>query len=102
MAESPIVCTLSPEALNARKQQLLARVAAVSKQTVKIESGYRFEFVAARDTLSLIAHMIDAERQCCQFLRFNLIVEPNSGPISLELTGPSGTQQFLDALLEPA
>jgi hypothetical protein len=59
-------------------------------------------FDANRETLSLIAQMIEAERRCCQFLRFHLTVEPSCGPISLELTGPPGTQAFLDALLEPA
>src|SRR5437588_11948544 len=100
MAESPIVCTLGPAALKARKAGLLARVAGLSKQTVKIGAGYRFEFTSDRETLSLIAQMIEAERECCRFLRFDLTVEPDSGPISLELTGPPGTEEFLDALLE--
>src|SRR2546423_14938547 len=102
MTDSPIVCTLGPEALKARRQGLLARVAALSKHTTKIAAGYRFEFTPERETLSLLAQMIDGERQCCRFLRFDLTVEPNSGPISLELTGPPGTREFLDALLESA
>jgi hypothetical protein len=102
MTELPIVCTLSPEALNARKQGLLARVAALSKRAIAIGGGRRFEFDANQETLSLIAQMIDAERQCCRFLRFDLTVEPNCGPISLELTGPPGTEEFLSALLDPA
>ena len=100
MTEPPIVCTLGPEALKARKAGLLARVAGLSNHTVKIGGGYRFEFTPDRETLSLIAEMIDAERQCCRFLRFDLIVEPDFGPLSVEVTGPSGTQEFLDTLLE--
>jgi hypothetical protein len=42
MTELPIGCTLSPEALETRKQGLPARVAALSKHTVTIGSGYRF------------------------------------------------------------
>ena len=34
-------------------------------------------------------------------LRFQITVEPDGGPIWLELTGPSGTREFLDALLTP-
>jgi hypothetical protein len=100
MTDSPIVCTLAPEALKARKQGLLARVAGLSKNTARIGAGYRFEFTAEGETLSLIAEMINAERQCCRFLRFDLTVEPEFGPISLEVTGPPGTHDFLDALLE--
>ena len=45
--------------------------------------------------------MLDAERQCCRFLRFRLTVEPNLGPIVLELSGPPGTEEFLASLLDP-
>ncbi len=38
MADLPIRCTLGPEALKARKAELLTSVARLSKQTVKIES----------------------------------------------------------------
>jgi len=101
MSDLPIVCTLGPDALKARKQGLLARVAAISIDTRKIGTGHRFEFASAPETLSLIADMIEAERHCCRFLRFALTVEPNGGPISLEVTGPPGTEAFLSALLEP-
>jgi hypothetical protein len=99
MTESPIVCTLGPDALKARKVGLLARVARLSTSTARIEAGYRFEFTADTETLSLIADMIDAERRCCRFLRFDLRVERDGGPVSLEITGPPGTQEFVDALL---
>ena len=44
--------------------------------------------------------MIDAERQWCTFLRFALNVESNLGMIALELSGPEGTREFLQALFE--
>jgi hypothetical protein len=50
--------------------------------------------------------VIDAERQCCRFLRFQLTVEPDLGPMWLEVAGPPGTADFLTDLLgkgvEPA
>jgi hypothetical protein len=42
--------------------------------------------------------MIQAERKCCQFLQFHLTVSAAGGPIALELTGPAGTREFLDAM----
>jgi hypothetical protein len=48
----------------------------------------------------MIARTIDAERQCCRFLHFGVTVEPDGGPITLELSGPSGTREFLSALLD--
>ena len=52
------------------------------------------------DILATIAQTIDAERQCCRFLRFSITVEPDGGPITLELTGPPGTREFLSAFLD--
>jgi hypothetical protein len=102
MADLPIMCTLSPSALAIRKEGLLARVAAHCTQRIQIETGYRFEFDPNEETLLLIAGAIDAERQCCRFLRFDLRVPPGGEQMSLEVTGPSGTREFLDALFEPA
>jgi hypothetical protein len=102
MTDLPIMCTLSPDALKARKDGLLARVAAMSIRTTKLAEGYRLEFSSESEALPVIAEMIDAERQCCRFLRFAVVLEANLGPVSLELTGPAGTRAFLEALLEPS
>ena len=48
----------------------------------------------------MIARTVDMERQCCRFLRFTVTVEPNDGPIALDLTGPAGTREFLAAMLD--
>ena len=99
MTELPIVCTLGPDALKARKDGLLTRVARLSRQMVRTRAGYRFEFTPNGEALRAIAEMIEAERQCCQFLRFTLTVEPCGGPMQLDVTGPDGTPEFLGALL---
>jgi hypothetical protein len=102
MTDLPIACSLTPSALKTRKEGLLDRVASAAQQTIQLECGYRFEFDPDEAPLLLIARMIDAERQCCRFLRFGLSVPPDGGRMSLDVTGPAGTREFLDALLEPA
>lgn len=47
-----------------------------------------------------IARAVEAERHCCRFLRFTITVEPDDGPLTLDLTGPQGTREFVVALLE--
>jgi hypothetical protein len=47
-----------------------------------------------------LCRTIEAERQCCRFLRFVVTVEPDGGPSWQELSGPRGTPEFLSALLE--
>jgi hypothetical protein len=48
----------------------------------------------------LLMRAVDAERQCCRFLRFSITVEPDEGPLFVELTGPPGTREFLAELLQ--
>jgi hypothetical protein len=47
-----------------------------------------------------IARAVEAERKCCRFLRFGITVEPDGGPMLLDLNGPPGTRDFLAALLD--
>jgi hypothetical protein len=47
----------------------------------------------------LVASVVEAERQCCRFLRFAIQVEPEDGPIYLDLSGPPGTREFLAGVL---
>lgn len=45
-----------------------------------------------------IAQVIDKERVCCRFLEFRLIIEPDTGPFWLEVSGRNDTPQLLLAL----
>jgi hypothetical protein len=66
----------------------------------ELPEGHRLRFTASEDTLTTIARAVEAERACCRFLRFQITVEPDGGPISLELSGPPGTREFISALLD--
>lgn len=100
MPDLPIACTLDPATRETRRQGLLAELVRSAARVDARADGYRLEFGASKDILALIARTIDAERLCCRFLRFNLTVEPDEGPVHLELTGPDGTREFLSALFE--
>jgi hypothetical protein len=90
MDNSPIACTLTPAALKARKEGLLAQLVARADDRVDLVDGLRLRFSPSSDLVASIAAMIEAERQCCRFLRCTLTIEPEEGPISLDLTGPVG------------
>lgn len=102
MRDLPVVCTLRPGELTARATQLLPGVVAAATARYAIEGGFRFEFQPSGEVLASIIRMIDAERQCCQFLRFQLTVEEALGPVVLQVTGPPGSQEFLRAMIESA
>jgi hypothetical protein len=100
MTDLPVACTLSPDALRARRQGLLADLLQRSQSHELTADGLRVIFSADGESLATIAQAVEAERQCCRFLRFVLTVAPDGGPIALELSGPGGTREFLAALLD--
>ena len=100
MANLPIFCSLTPDALDARKKGLLAALLSQSTGREPLAEGLRLRFEASRETLSNIVQVVDAERRCCRFLRFTITVEPDEAAVTLDLTGPPGSGEFVAALLE--
>jgi hypothetical protein len=94
----PVICTLTSEAIATRKANLLTGLVSRAESRDDLAEGVRFRFSA--DALPAVAETIEAERQCCRFLRFDITVEPDGGPLWLSLTGPPGTREFLTALIE--
>jgi hypothetical protein len=100
MADLPIVCSLTPEALEARKLSLLSTLLDRSAGRELLADGLQLRFDPSSETLSSMVQAVDAERHCCRFLRFTITVEPDDGAMTLDLTGPPGTREFVAALLE--
>lgn len=100
MAGLPIACALSPDDLRAGRDGLLPGLVARAFERASLPDGRRWRFETA-DTLISMTEVIDAERRCCLFLRFAITAPPELGPITLDVTGPPGTVEFLDALGGP-
>ena len=98
-SDLPIACTFSEGMLRAERGSLLPGLAERAAILEMTPSGARWRFDANEDVLLAIATTINAERRCCKFLTFALTAEPDGGPITLDITGPAGTRDFLDALL---
>ena len=70
-------------------------------QTVRVihevENGFEFIFPNSNnlDDILRFAEFIFNERRCCPFLEFDLRIASDEEPISLTLTGSTGTQEFL-------
>jgi hypothetical protein len=99
MPELPIACTLTDPQLRERRAGLLNRLAAAVVERREVDDGIALRFEPSAQTLALIAEVIDAERQCCAFLRFNLTVDAAPGPLWLELSGPPGTGDVVREIL---
>jgi hypothetical protein len=100
MPDLPIVCALTPEALRARREGLLSDLLGRAEAREELPNGLRLRFRPSEETLYSVVRAIESERHCCRFLRFGIDVEPDGGPIFLELTGPPGAREFMTALVE--
>ena len=100
MPDLPIVCTLTPDALRARREGLLTELLRQATGHEFLPEGLWGSICPSAERLASIARAVEAERHCCRFLRFMITVEPDEGPLTLELTGPQGTREFVVALLE--
>jgi hypothetical protein len=58
-------------ALQARRTGLLSQLIRRTRDHQELPNGHRFVFDATEDMVPTVARVIDAERQCCRFLRFN-------------------------------
>jgi hypothetical protein len=97
MGDLPIVCTLDEDMRKTRREQLIAGLVADADAREEVTEGYRLRFGRA-DVVPRLMQVIEAERKCCRFLRFEVAFEPDLGPIWLTVTGPAGTRDFLAAL----
>jgi hypothetical protein len=98
MSDLPIACTLSAHELACGAAELLPGLAAVADAVRPRADGVRLKFAGETGLVTRLAAVIERERQCCQFLRFQLEVTPGLGPVTLDVDGPPGTGAFLAGL----
>lgn len=96
MRELPILCTLDGATLAQRQAELSSQLFRDARSSDPLPDARRWRFASSVDILARLAAMIEAERQCCRFLRFAIDAQPDLGEITLDVTGPAGTREFLD------
>lgn len=95
----PIACSLTEPELRDRRSAVLQKAGSAVLEIVEVESGYAYRFPSDDKWLDELMNLARLERQCCPFLTFKITVEPNGGAVWLEITGPSGTKEFLSSFL---
>jgi hypothetical protein len=89
---------LSP-AQRRRRAELAGRMKAAAQQTIEVAGGYAFRFEPEASLLQGLAELIDLQRRCCPFLRFELRLEADGGPLWLEVAGIGAAQEVVRAEL---
>ena len=97
--DTPIACCLTSAQLRERVATLLAQFRSAVIETEELRDGYAFRVPGNGTWIATIAEMIVAERECCPFLTFELVAQPNMGPVIVRVTGPAGGKEILKAIL---
>jgi hypothetical protein len=94
-----VACCLSDAELCKRVATFLARFESAVIATEELPDGYVFQVAGGKKWMGVVREAIVAERECCPFLTFQLTAQPNMEPVSVRVTGPAGTKDFLKAIL---
>ncbi len=95
----PVACCLSNVELRIREATLLAQCKSAILTREELADGYLFRIPGDKKSLAVAAELMAAEGECCPFLRFELAAEPEMGPVTVQMTGPAGTKEFLKSIL---
>jgi hypothetical protein len=99
-SEPAIVCelgALSPEERR-REQTLLSKFRTSFTNVTETGNGFRVTVSAEPTTLSELGEFLAYERRCCPFLTFEVVVEPQRGPVTLHVFGGPGSKEFTKAI----
>ena len=94
---TPLVCNMDVFTPAQRDAHVLTttQLFETVQSVQEADNGYEFMFPNEAQLIVKIAEFIVKERLCCPFLKFTLTINPTLELVSLLLTGPTGTQEFL-------
>ena len=95
--ESPIACDKSVLSQSQRERHLVVSRELFSglKEIRELPNGYEFRFADQPNVLTGLVDFVALEKLCCPFLRFEIAVEAENGPVWLRLTGRDGVKEFI-------
>jgi hypothetical protein len=96
-SDAPITCLLPEAELAARREQVMRALFAAVRQVRELPDGYALEFPGGAEWLLRLAEFVAFERACCPFFTFELLCEPEQGPVWLHLRGPEGVKEMVRA-----
>jgi len=75
--------------------QVVASVFAGSKEYRELPDGYEFRFPGTTEWAMRLTEFVASERDCCTFFKFELVFEPNEGPVWMRLHGGENVKGFI-------
>lgn len=94
-AQATIACKLIGREFRQRKESITHELFRHTEEITELADGFAFRFPAFDPWAAQILAFIAEERQCCPFFRFELVVEPDDGPVVLRLRGSEDVKAFV-------
>lgn len=95
-AQKPVACKLTTPELQKRKQEVLVSLKKKVKEKTELPNGFMFRFEGSDAVLLELMEFIRTERACCNFFRFELVVQDDESPLFLSISGPDGAKEFIE------
>jgi len=84
----PIICTLTEDQLRERRLTFLNSIREAVLEIISIPDGFSYRFAANPEVVAQLSDLVELERQCCRFLTFRIVTEPEEQSVRLDITGP--------------
>lgn len=97
LRQSPLACDMTAIAADQRalhvtnSRELFSRI----EEFRELADGYEFRLTGGPELLTKLGEFVSLERLCCPFLRFDVRVEAEGGPVWLSLRGHEGVKDFI-------
>jgi hypothetical protein len=101
----PIACLLSEAEQARRGAEVAEQIFGHVIERRELDDGYAFRLPGDGEWFDRVAAFVAAERRCCPFFRFEIVSEPDAGPIWLTLRGEPDVREdvkvFIAATFPP-
>ena len=91
----PLACGLTGREKTGRLRELARMLSQRIGDVRELEDGYALAVPGTGKWLAAVTEFIALERECCPFLTFELVLEPQRGPLTVRMRGPPGVKEFL-------
>jgi hypothetical protein len=96
----PMPCIQRFPEVHTDRETLLPGLAAYALQRTELPRGVRLRFTATAERLRQIEAVARRERAYCAALEFRVGMSLGAASLTLDVTGPAGTETFLAELLD--
>ena len=97
MFEGAVACSLNSQELADRVERIKEDVFSRQINKVENENGFTYYFEDDEKLLNNIFELVEMEKACCPFFKFDISILPFQKGIALQISGSEAAKDFLAA-----